>query len=231
MYLRTLTVLITLCMMQEVFMQMRIPERSDTAQSYNCQNDVSGFAFNLSALSGYWYEAARVPNQDVLQCLNVSVPANISTENELDLDLKYISTVNGQWQSTEEIVSFPWNTTTQNGVFDLNYESELLSVKVTYKMIITDYNRFALMCGYATVSPVPLFKLFTRERELDPQLKTQILDQIEKYAGDVSSQIFWTMQSPDKCNSGIRHGIPNGFILLTSWSLALFALMWSKLKE
>ncbi|XP_039494463.1 uncharacterized protein LOC120453706 [Drosophila santomea] len=170
--------------------RMRMPV---LPEALNCRNESIGLNFNLTRLSGYWYEAARVPNVQVLQCLNVSVPAEIEKET-LSLDLNFISTVNNGWQYTEESVGFPWNNSTQYGIFNLQYDT----VTVTYKLMLTDYENFAFVCGFGSISPVPLFKLFTREREVSQQM----IDMAEAYAEryGMGNQIAWEKQSPGECN-------------------------------
>ncbi|XP_016987145.1 apolipoprotein D [Drosophila rhopaloa] len=174
--------------------RMRMPKLPAAVEGFNCRNESIGFNFNLTRLSGYWYEAARVPNLQVLECLNVSVPAEIEN-NTLSLDLNFISTVNNDWQFTNESVKFPWDDSTQLGVFNLQYDK----VMVTYKLMYTDYDNLALICGFGSISPVPLFKLFTRRREISQEM----IDFVQSVAEEngVASQIAWDKQSPDECNA------------------------------
>ncbi|XP_017067671.2 uncharacterized protein LOC108105546 [Drosophila eugracilis] len=192
------TILIVLCCcgnpLEVSASRMRMPTVPKALSAFNCRNETIGKAFNLTRLSGYWYEAARVPNVQVLECLNVSVPAEVSDNNTLSLDLNFISTVNNDWSFTKESVDFPWDNSTQSGVFKLQFDV----VTVTYKLVDTDYDNFAFVCGYGSISPVPLFKLFTRERELKQQTIDFVQSMAEKYG--VGSQIAWDKQSPDACN-------------------------------
>ncbi|EDV49031.1 major allergen Equ c 1 [Drosophila erecta] len=178
----------------------------------NCRNESIAFNFNLTRLSGYWYEAARVPNVQVLECLNVSVPAEIE-EGSLSLDLNFISTVNNRWQFTEESVAFPWDDSTQSGIFKLQYDT----ITVTYKLMLTDYENFAFLCGYGSISPVPLFKLFTRNREVDQA----VIDKAEKFAEEngMGGQIAWEKQSPGECNG-------SGGLASMETLVATMAVLW-----
>ncbi|SPP83380.1 uncharacterized protein LOC117584980 [Drosophila guanche] len=190
--------------------RMRLPLIPTLPKQLNCRADNIGFPFNLTALSGYWYEAARVPNVDVLECLNVSVPDAI-VEDRFALDLKYISTVNGGWQYTEEQVDFPWENATQYGTFQLHYGK----IIVTYKLAITDYTTYAFVCGYGNISPIPIFKLFTRQRELNRTTIALIQAAADQYG--IGSQIAWEQQSLAKCTASTMQtslGFVIGFVFL-----------------
>lgn len=134
-----------------------------------------------------------MPNVDVLACLNVSVPAEAGSET-LSLDLNYISTVNNGWQFTNESVGFPWNNDTQHGIFNLQYDI----ATVTYKLVYANYTSVALVCGFSSISPIPLFKLFTRVPEISEQTRNII--QLVANSYNVSDQIVWEEQSADGCN-------------------------------
>ncbi|XP_017102829.2 uncharacterized protein [Drosophila bipectinata] len=173
--------------------RFRIPSLPGNLKSWNCQADNIGTQLNLTALSGNWYEAARVPNVAVMECLNVSVPNEI-VNNKLTLGLNYIDTTNGGRSFTNESVDFSWNNSTQHGIFELDFEK----VSVTYKLVFTDNADVAFICGYGSISPIPLFKLLTREREISEE-KIEIVKNIAKIYG-VDSMISWQDQSPGRCN-------------------------------
>nr|XP_036673417.1 uncharacterized protein LOC108007000 [Drosophila suzukii] len=214
------TILVVLCCcgnpLEVVAGRLRMPSFPKELEKFNCRNESFGMHFNLTRLSGYWYEAGRVPNVQVLECLNVSVPAEIDN-NTLSLDLNFINTVNNDWSFTQEAVDFPWDDKTQSGVFNLQFDT----VTVTYKLVLTDYDNFAFICGYGSISPVPLFKLFTRTREIDQTMIDFVQSYAEKYG--VGSQIAWEKQSPDQCN-GSSNRTPLtallGFITLL-WALSM----------
>ncbi|KAH8271379.1 hypothetical protein KR018_007787 [Drosophila ironensis] len=190
---------------------------SSELKGFNCRNESVGGLINLTAvsifglkcthkkitnhrlgqLSGYWYEAARVPNLAVLECLNVSVPDASDDNNELSLLLNYIDTTNGGRSFTNQTIEFPWNNSTQNGIFTLEYEH----VTVTYKLVGTFYNQVALVCGYGSISPVPLFKLFTRQRQISQEI-IALVDAIaqELDAANITDMISWQDQSLGNCN-------------------------------
>lgn len=128
-----------------------------------------------------------------MECLNVSVPNGI-VNNTLSLGLNYIDTTNGGRSFTNESVDFPWNNSTQHGIFELQFEK----VSVTYKLVFTDNAEVAFICGYGSISPIPLFKLLTREREISAE-KIEIVKNIAKIYG-VDSMISWQDQSPGTCN-------------------------------
>ncbi|XP_032593422.1 uncharacterized protein LOC116805473 [Drosophila grimshawi] len=168
---------------------------------FDCERDVRPRALNLTAVSGYWYEVARVPNMDILKCLNVSVPAAV--DKDLELQLEYISSINGETYAKRETVTFPWDDKTRNSTFSLEYViSGNINVSVTYKIIYTDYTNVTFLCGYSGISPIPLFKLLSRQRQLSPTYIDFIKTLAEK-AG-ISRQIIWTEQSPDQCNDAVR---------------------------
>ncbi|XP_022209793.2 uncharacterized protein LOC111065726 [Drosophila obscura] len=206
----TLLIALCCCGMPQSKAAIRIPQIPDMPKQLDCRADNIGFTFNLTALAGYWYEAARVPNVDVLECLNVSVPSAIE-EDRFALDLKYVSTVNGGWHYTEEQVDFPWDNTTEHGIFKLQYGM----IIVTYKLMVTDYKSYAFVCGYGNISPVPLFKLFTRKRELN-QTTIAVIQAVANRQG-IGSQIAWEQQSLAKCSASSMQtslGFVIGFVFL-----------------
>ncbi|XP_016952156.1 uncharacterized protein LOC108025975 [Drosophila biarmipes] len=171
----------------EASISPRLPEN---LQDFKCEADDIGFAFNLTALSGYWYEALRVPNIQVTECLNVSVPAEIAN-NTLILDLSYVSTLDNSWNLTKEVVTLPWSNSTQYGIFNLD------TGVVSYKLVTTDYVSIAVVCGYGSSSVIPIFKLFTRDREVSQEIYELINTQAEQYG--YGSLINWEKQSLEEC--------------------------------
>ncbi|KAL7727071.1 hypothetical protein ACLKA6_001013 [Drosophila palustris] len=147
------------------------------SQNFNCQKDVPRHPLILKNVAGVWYEIGRVPKTDVFQCLNVTVPD--TAESELVLDLEYIRTYDGSRTPVKESLSFPWNINTQNSVFNL------LAI---------------VLCGYSTLSPMPLFKLFMRQRELDQKTIDYIQAKLDESI--IGADFVWTEQS--KCNAAHR---------------------------
>ncbi|XP_016952242.1 uncharacterized protein LOC108026059 [Drosophila biarmipes] len=213
-YISTILVVLSCCgnPLEVAAARLRMPSFPKEMEKFNCRNESLGVHLDLSRLSGYWYEAGRVPNVQVLECLNVSVPAEIDN-NILSLDLNFINTVNNDWSFTQEAVDFPWNNETQAGVFNLHFDT----VTVTYKLVLTDYDNVAFVCGYGSISPVPLFKLFTRARQIDPNTMALVQSFAEQYG--VASQIAWEKQSPDQCN-GSRDRAPLAVLM------GFIALLW-----
>ncbi|KAH8363398.1 hypothetical protein KR084_009565 [Drosophila pseudotakahashii] len=168
----------------------KLPRLPENIQDLKCEADDIGFAFNLTELAGYWYEAMRIPNVQVTECLNVSVPAEINNTN-LNLDVTYVSTLNNGWNLTKEVVTFPWSNSTQHGIFELKTGS------VSYKLVTTDYVSIAVLCGYGSSSAIPIFKLFTRDREVSQEIYELINTQAEQ-AG-YESLINWEKQSLAEC--------------------------------
>ncbi|KAH8311131.1 hypothetical protein KR044_004533, partial [Drosophila immigrans] len=160
------------------------------------------FELYASQLKGIWYEAGRVPKTNALQCLNVTVPDNADS-GDLELDLEYIATYDGSGRAVRETVKFPWDTYTSNSIFNLYYGSDYPTV--TYKVIYTDPGLLTLICGYMAISPMPLVKILTRERELDEGMKG-LLDQQMLRLG-ITDYFMWSEQDPDKCNAADRPAI------------------------
>ncbi|KAH8420941.1 hypothetical protein KR222_010853, partial [Zaprionus bogoriensis] len=168
-------------------------------------------------VSGYWYEIARVPDVDVMDCLNISVPA--TADGELKLQLEYIGTYDNQRIAVRETVSFPWDESTQNSIFTLVYPTPIMNITVTYKLIVVA-KEFTILCGYASVSPMPLFKLLTRQRQPNPSLITDLKTVLDTLG--IAEYIIWTEQSPDKCNAAARSVAAGPVAILglaIAWSL------------
>ncbi|KRF78841.1 uncharacterized protein Dvir_GJ25937, isoform B [Drosophila virilis] len=130
-----------------------------------CDDSVPGRPLNLTAMSGYWYEAGRAPKVSVLKCLNVSVPA--TADIKLKLKLEYISTIADEINAVKETISFPWDDLTKNSIFVLNYgDASKFPISVTYKVVYSDPQLLTVLCGYSSMSPMPLVKILSRQRQL-----------------------------------------------------------------
>ncbi|XP_032593311.1 uncharacterized protein LOC6563584 [Drosophila grimshawi] len=177
--------------------------------TFDCFKDVLGMPLNLQALSGDWYEMGRVPKTDVMKCLVVSVPQK--ADENLELHLEYISTLGGDIQRVRETVQFPMDNFTKNSIFHLFYSGSL-SIIITYKVIYTDYKHMTLICGYAGISPVPLIKLLSRQRQLDQRSIDFI--QAQLVTSGVEEHFMWTEQSPEHCGTAALSPAVGLFILL-----------------
>lgn len=148
-----------------------------------------------------------------MQCLNVSVPK--SADDKLNLDLEYI-TIFEDRKAVKETVSFPWDENTQGGTFILNYDA----TRVTYKVVFANEN-VTFICGYASVIPIPLVKIFTREREVNPTIKFVIESVLESRG--LAKYVVWTEQSPEKCHAnaaiGLKAAVP--------WAIIALAILWN----
>ncbi|EDW42030.1 GM25765 [Drosophila sechellia] len=123
-------------------------------------------------LAGTWYEALRVPIVPGMECLNVSIPSTVNADN-LTLDLSYVTILNNSWSHSRDAVSFPWNNSTQYGIFHPD------ASEVSYKLVTTEYVSIAVVCGYGTTSVIPIFKLFTRDREVSEEIFELINTHVE----------------------------------------------------
>jgi len=131
-----------------------------------------------------------MPSVPGMECLNVSIPSAVSGNN-LTLDLSYVTILNNSWSLSREAVSFPWNNSTQYGIFHPD------ASKVSYKLVTTDYVSIAVVCGYGSTSLIPIFKFFTRDREVSEEIFELINTQAEE--NGYSSLIYWEKQSVEEC--------------------------------
>ncbi|XP_064548353.1 uncharacterized protein LOC135435294 [Drosophila montana] len=190
-------------------------------KDFKCDAAVPGRPLNLTAMSGYWYEAGRAPNVNVMKCLNISVPA--TADIKLKLRLEYISTIADQIRAVNETISFPWDELTKNNIFVLNYgNASTLPITVIYKVVHTDPQRLTVICGYSSMSPMPLVKILTRQRQLNQEYIDIIQAEVDK-AG-LGSYFIWTEQSPERCNAAARppreaHTITIPVLLTLLWCL------------
>jgi len=173
-------------------------------------------------MAGVWYEIGRAPDYNVLKCLNITVPRTASSE--LVLDLEYIATWDGSNRVVKETVSFPWDVYTRNSTFHLYYGLTEGKPSVTYKVIYTDF-RFILICGYAGISPAPLFKILSRQRIADQKVIDYIQNIVDKSV--YRYYFMWTEQS--KCNAADRSvaGTISLLTLANVWLLLIGCLSLS----
>ncbi|XP_030554436.1 uncharacterized protein LOC115758062 [Drosophila novamexicana] len=197
------------CAMHSVWSQTtEIPETTDETETTDTTETTEspnfscftyeGTAVDLGGLSGYWYEVARAPDVDDMQCLNYSVPASPNENNMLELQVEYVDTTNGQWESASESGSLAWDDNAKNGIFTWSI-GEVTRLPVTYKLVSTDKTTYAFLCGYMGIASVPIFKVWTRHRHLsvDDML---IIQQKFVDIGQVE-QLAWVEQSLEKCNN------------------------------
>ncbi|XP_043653529.1 uncharacterized protein LOC122620223 [Drosophila teissieri] len=168
-----------------------LPRLPENLQDFKCEEDDIGFKFNLTRFAGVWYEALQMPNVPGMECLNVSIPSEVK-DNNLTLTLSYVTILNTSWTLSREAVSFPWNNSTQYGIFHPD------GSEVSYKLVTTDYVSIAVVCGYSSRgSAIPILKLFTRDREASEEIVQPINTQAEEYG--YSSLIYWEKQSLEEC--------------------------------
>ncbi|XP_039494464.1 uncharacterized protein LOC120453708 [Drosophila santomea] len=167
-----------------------LPRLPENIQDFKCEDEDIGFKFNLTDFAGDWYEALRLPNVPGMECLNVSIPSEVK-DNNLTLDLSYVTILNSSWTLSREAVTFPWNNSTQYGIFHPD------ASEVSYKLVTTDYVSIAVVCGYGKHSVIPILKLFTRDREVSEEIVDLINTQAEQYG--YSSLIYWEKQSLEEC--------------------------------
>ncbi|XP_033167209.1 uncharacterized protein LOC117145604 [Drosophila mauritiana] len=185
-FIRSLLLAFCICGIEAI----TLPRLPENLQDFKCQEDDVGFKFNLTDLAGTWYEALRVPSVPGMECLNVSIPSTVNANN-LTLDLSYVTILNNSWSLSREAVCFPWNNSTQYGIF---YPD---ASEVSFKLVTTDYVSIAVVCGYGTTSVIPIFKLFTRDREVSQEIFELINTQAENIG--YSSLIYWEKQSVEEC--------------------------------
>ncbi|KQS39018.1 uncharacterized protein LOC26525991 [Drosophila erecta] len=186
MFIRSLLLAICICGIEANILP-RLPEN---IQDFKCEEDDIGFKFNLTDFAGDWYETLQIPYVPGVECLNVSIPSE-AKGNILTLDLRYVTILNNNWTVSREAVSFPWNNSTQFGIFHPD------GSEVSYKLVTTDYVSIAVLCGYGSNSVIPIFKLFTRDREVSAEIVELINTQAEE--NGYSSLIYWEKQSLEEC--------------------------------
>ncbi|XP_064538012.1 uncharacterized protein LOC135428129 [Drosophila montana] len=191
------------CAMHSVWSQTtEIPETTETTDAtettespnFSCFT-YEGTEVDLEGLSGYWFEVARAPDVDDMQCVNYELPASPNENNMLELQVEYVDTTNGQWESASESGSLAWDDNAKNGIFTWSSGE----VPVTYKLVSTDKTTYAFLCGYMGIAPVPIFKVWTRHRNLSVD-EMLIIQQKFVDIGQVE-QLAWVEQSLEKCNN------------------------------
>ncbi|XP_036344078.1 uncharacterized protein LOC118753309 [Rhagoletis pomonella] len=165
---------------------------------WSCAVNVSNFEFNVTRISGIWYETARLPETVVPACVQVTAPLT-PVDGNYSLQLNYFNNVNNGWKNTSEVLDFNWDEKTRNGTFEIVYVNSVVSITVIFKLIATDYNTVALVCGYSPLAPqVSMMKILTRHAPLNSTLVDKINDLASAYG--VGSQITWVEHS-SRCNS------------------------------
>ncbi|EDW00630.1 uncharacterized protein LOC6560845 [Drosophila grimshawi] len=160
---------------------------------YNCRL-YEGSKLDLDPLVGLWYETGQYPF-NYMKCSNISVDDKVSTENKIELQFEYVDSSDDKWESAKKSSSYPWNSKTQNGIFEKNVEE-------TYKLVRTDRITYAFFCGYVGTNPVDRFKVWTRQRHLTSE---EMMDlQIKFVELGQGTNIVWVEQSLEKCNSAMR---------------------------
>ncbi|XP_054747618.1 uncharacterized protein LOC129253329 [Anastrepha obliqua] len=168
---------------------------------WSCAVNVSTIEFNVSRISGIWYETARFPETEVPACVKVSAPTT-PIDGHYTLRMNYFNNVDKGWKNTTEDIVFTWNENTQNGTFELVYGYSPFSITVIFKLIATDYETLALVCGYSPMAPqINLIKVLTRHAPLNPILIEKINDLANIY--NVGSLITWVEHS-SRCNAASK---------------------------
>lgn len=118
-------------------------------------------------MSGVWWEVARKPSLPVLACVKVNFTV-IQPENVLEIATTNIVSSSYLWvnQTMYANISLANDNGNSNG-YNISYIDGITTTKYTvYKLLTTDYNNYALFCGYtnATTNATSFGIILTRER-------------------------------------------------------------------
>ncbi|XP_030557019.1 uncharacterized protein LOC115760001 [Drosophila novamexicana] len=175
---------------------------------------------NLTAVSGYWYELARLPKGMNIKCLSVLVPATADTE--LKIILKYKITKDGKDRSVKETVSFPWDEATKNSIFVVKYGS----ASVTYKVMAVSAKEGAIIC-----STQPGMKILSPDNNPTDAEYNEFKTKFSSLFGNV--EFFYPDFTSKVCNAAVRPATEAAVILamltVLSYLLQGNCRLWSKI--
>lgn len=101
----------------------------------------------LTQISGIWWEVARSPAKLNLACVKVQF-TEIQTENTLEIATTYATSYTDLWKNQTVYANISLTNNNANG-FNISYSNGLTTpTTTTYKLLDTDYNNYALICGY-----------------------------------------------------------------------------------
>ncbi|XP_013108440.2 uncharacterized protein LOC106087812 [Stomoxys calcitrans] len=122
-------------------------------------------SFDASQLNGTWWEVARNPapsgNWDCVEVDFIAEP-----QNNLLIETTYSNTPSYLWVNQTMYTTVNLNNPTGNG-FNISYVNGLTNTSYTvYKLLQTDYENYAFICGYTNASdPTTTFGIvLTRQR-------------------------------------------------------------------
>ncbi|XP_023290899.2 uncharacterized protein LOC111674514 [Lucilia cuprina] len=151
-----------------------------------CSNSPS-MAFNVTQISGVWWEVARNPLLPTLACVKVNF-TEIQPENVLQIATTNVVSNNYLWVNQTMYANISLATENSNG-YNISYIDGISTTKYTvYKLLNTDYTSYALFCGYtnATNNATSFGLILTRERYPNTTLLNTIEDQASSLYSDFS---------------------------------------------
>ncbi|KAM7351646.1 uncharacterized protein ACRADG_004418 [Cochliomyia hominivorax] len=138
--------------------------------------------FNVTEISGTWWEVARYPSDSSLACIRVKF-SEIQTDNVMEIATTYSVSTAYLWVNQTMYANISLANPNTNG-YNISYTDGIRTRPYTvYKLLRTDYNNYAMFCGYtnATNNATSFGILLTRERYPN-------ITQLTEWENSVSSQ-------------------------------------------
>ncbi|XP_065354488.1 uncharacterized protein LOC135948962 [Calliphora vicina] len=140
-------------------------------------SDSFNMAFNATQLSGVWWEVARNPALAGLACVKVNF-TEIQPENVLEIAITYAVSNTYLWSNRTMYANVSLansNVYNMNG-YNISYNDGTYTTKyAVYKLLNTDYENYALICGYTNVTNTATSFGIYLTRERNPNM-TQLIE-------------------------------------------------------
>lgn len=136
-----------------------------------CQTATPMTNVNATQFAGYWYEEVRAPGKNV-SCVKVKV-AVTNNQTTLSINTLYANSLSSVLMTQNETATVNVSAVNTNTGFNVTSN---VGPTTTYKILSTDYNKSAVLCGYTNVSDTTTSfgVILTRQREANFTLLLQL---------------------------------------------------------
>ncbi|XP_073847659.1 uncharacterized protein [Musca autumnalis] len=187
-----------------------------SAQQTQLCPESPGMSVNATQLNGTWWEVARNPAPvGSWDCVEVNFI--VEPQNMVRIETTYSNTPSYLWVNQTMYANVSIDDT-NNGGYNISYVNGLTNTPYTvYKLLDTDYQNYAFVCGYTNATdPNTFFGIvLTRDRYPNTTTLNEYEDMASQNYGNFTNGTMSLITQSPTCYAAGAHGLHHYTILAT----------------